>query len=178
MSEAESTQAPGVLVTVVAALYESGWALDVDWDLETFDLLPRDGQGEPLLGVAMTHTRSIAFYRVHPDYVAAEARAAVTEFVTRQNTELTTSAFELDLDTGNLSLRSGFAFPDLVLDLAVVQAIVGRLIEEVETVHERTQPELEAVLARAHAAAHPAAVPPAPTAPTTPTTPTATEDPA
>lgn len=153
----DGTAGAGLLATVVAALHESGWTLDVDWDREVFDVSPRDGQGSPLLGVAMTHNRSIVFYRVHPEYISVAARAAVAEFVLHQNTQLYTSAFELDLDTGNLSLRSGFAFPSLDLDLAVVQAIVGRLIDEVETVHERTQPELEAVLAHAHPAAEPTA---------------------
>ncbi|SDC59551.1 hypothetical protein SAMN05216410_1983 [Sanguibacter gelidistatuariae] len=140
---------PGLLTTVVSALYESGWALDVDWDLETFDVLPRDGEGEPLLGVVMSHSRAVAFYRVHPEHLPVGARAAVAAFVTRQNTLLVTSAFELNLDTGNLSLRSGFAFPDMELDLPVVQAILDRLVCEVEAVHERTQPELESVIARA-----------------------------
>lgn len=140
---------PGLLATVVAALYESGWILDVDWDLETFDLLPAGGAGEPLLGVVMTHSRAVAFYRVHPTYVPVAARAAVAEFVTRQNTLLVTSAFELDLATGSLSLRAGFAVPDVELDLSVVQAILARMITEVEAVRTRTQAELDAVLAAA-----------------------------
>ena len=142
----------GLLATVVAALYETGWTLDVDWDLETFDVLPRDGQGEPLLGVVMGHARAVAFYRVHPTYVPAADRAAVAEFVTRQNTLLVTSAFELDLGTGSLSLRAGFAVPDVELDLLVLEAILERMIAEIEAVHARTQPELEAALAGASAA--------------------------
>lgn len=155
-TEPSAPTGSGLLATVVAALYETGWNLDVDWDLETFDVLPRDGEGEPLLGVVMTHSRAVAFYRVHPTYVPAPARAAVAEFVTRQNTLLVTSAFELDLGTGNLSLRSGFAVPDVELDLLVLEAILARMIAEIETAHARTQPELEAVLAEA------ADAPPAP----------------
>lgn len=148
-SLATEPTASGLLATVVAALYETGWSLDVDWDLETFDVLPRDGQREPLLGVVMTHSRAVAFYRVHPTYVPSAARAAVAEFVIRQNTLLVTSAFELDLDTGSLSLRSAFAVPDVELDLLVLEAILARMIAEIEAVHVRTQPELDAVLAAA-----------------------------
>lgn len=149
MSAEPSSSAPSLLATVVAALFETGRVLDVDWDLATFDVLPRDGVGEPLLGVVMSYSRAVAFYRVYPSEVPGDARSAVMEHVTRQNTMLGTSAFELDLDTGTLSLRTGFALPDVELDLLVLAAILTRMIAEVDSVHARTHVEIESLLAQA-----------------------------
>ena len=145
--------APGLLVAVVAALYETGRILDVDWELETFDVLPSDDAGDPLLGVVLHHARAVAFYRVYPTYVPPAVRPAVMEHVTRQNTMLGTSAFELDLDTGTLSLRTGLALPDVELDLPVLAAILSRMIAEVDAVHARTRTEIEALIAQASDAA-------------------------
>ena len=141
-----STPTNGTLATVVAALYALGRTAEVDWDLEVFEVPRRDGGSEPLVGVVMSHTRAVVIYAVHPEYVPAAARGAVAELITRQNTQLATAAFELDLDTGNLSLRSGFAFPEVELELEVVQVILERLMDDVEEISRRAMPALTSAL--------------------------------
>lgn len=136
----------GTLATVVAALYALGREAEVDWDLEVFEVRRRDGGSEPLVGVVMSHTRSVVIYAVHPEYVPVAARGAVAERITRQNTQLATAALELDLDTGNLSLRSGFAFPEVELDLDAVQLILERLMDDVEEISPRVLPALASTL--------------------------------
>lgn len=143
---APDDQGTSLLMTVVTALYEDGRTVDVDWDLEVFDLAPRTSGGETLLGVVMDQTREVVFYAVRPEYVPTPARAAVAELVTRQNTELFSSAFELNLATGSLSLRCGLLVPDVELPLEVLQALLRRMIAEVETVRRRTHARIEAVI--------------------------------
>lgn len=144
-----SALTPEILTTIVTALHELGREPDVDWALEVFDVARRDGDGAPLSGVVMSSTREVVFYAVHPAFVPAAARGAVNEFVTRQNTQLATAAFELDLDSGILSLRSGFPFPETDLGLSAVQAILARLMDDLEAISARTAPALERVLAQA-----------------------------
>lgn len=144
-----SALTPNILTTVVTALYELGCEPDVNWDLEVFDVARRDGNGPPLAGVVMSFTREVVFYAVHPTFIPVAARASVNEFVTRQNTRLATAAFELDLGSGTLSLRSGFLFPEIDLGLPAVQAILARLMDYVEAISVKTAPELERVLTKA-----------------------------
>lgn len=148
-SAGPSALTPEILTTVVTALHELGREPDVDWALEVFDVARRDGSGPPLSGVVMNFTREVVFYAVHPSFIPAAARGAVNDFVTRQNTRLATAAFELDLDSGILSLRSGFPFPEIDLGLPAVQAILARLMDDVEAITVRTAPELERVLTEA-----------------------------
>ena len=147
-TEGSAASQSDILVTVVTALHELAREPDVDWDLEVFDVARLDG-GEPLAGVVMNSTREVAFYAVRPQFVPAAARMSTAEFITRENTRLTTAAFELDLDTGILSLRAGFAFPETDLGLVAVQAIVERLLNDVEDISRRTEEDLERAIAAA-----------------------------
>ncbi len=76
---------------------------DVDTDLENVTFA---GDGQDTVGVVMPHFRATVFYSVWPDQVPTDALARAAEFVVRANTNLYTSALELDVDKQILSARS------------------------------------------------------------------------
>ncbi|MEP7763348.1 YbjN domain-containing protein [Sanguibacter sp. 25GB23B1] len=147
------TQGPGAGTTtldaVIAALTADGRTLDVDQDLETFDVAPLVAGGEPVLGVVMTTGPAVVFYAVRSELVPAAARGAVAEWATRENTRLSTSAVELDLERGMLSLRSGVRLPDVPVSFDVLRSLLRGALAEVESVSLRTGPAAEEVIASA-----------------------------
>ncbi len=140
--------APSLLSLTVAALQGRGRLVKTDWDIETFDVLPEEDGAEPTLGVVMSSSRSVVFYAVWPEPVPAPRRAAVAEFTVRANTDLYTSAFEFDFDTGILSLRSGVEFGDLAATLPreTFAALLVTALDEAESAAARHRVPVAALL--------------------------------
>lgn len=151
------TQGAGAETTaldaVVAALTADGRVLEVNRDLETFDVAPLVPGAEPVLGVVMTSVQSVVFYAVRPQTVPAEALDAVAAWATRENTRLVTAAVEVDLDRGLLSVRSGVRLPDVPVSLTVLGSLLRGALGEVEALAPLTGPAAEAVVAAALSAA-------------------------
>lgn len=142
------SDSPSLLALTVAALQGAGRLVKTDWDLETFDVLPEADGAEPTLGVVMSSSRSVVFYAVWPEPVPARRRPAVAEYTVRANTDLYTSSFEFDLDSGILSLRAGIEFGALAASLPRdgFAALLVTALGEVESAAERHRPGVGAVL--------------------------------
>jgi hypothetical protein len=142
------TETPSLLAVTVAALQGRGRLVKTDWDIETFDVLPETGGAEPTLGVVMSSSRSVVFYAVWPDPIPDARRPAVAEYTVRANTDLYTSAFEFDLDSGILSIRAGVQFGALTASLPreSFAALLVAALEEVESAAEQHRPGVAAVL--------------------------------
>lgn len=152
----ETIAAPGLLAITVAALQDSGRMVATDWEAETFDVLSPDDAARPdgesgssVLGVVLRHTRAVVFYAVWDDPVPADRRLKMSELVLRANTDLFTSAFEFDLESGILSVRSSVALADVpiaapgdpgppagtkVLNRSTLTTLLLAALEEVEEV--------------------------------------------
>jgi hypothetical protein len=79
---------------------------EVNSDIETVTF---ETGGRETVGVVMTHFDAVVFYSVWPAQVPTEYLVPVAEFVVRANNDLYTSALELDLEKGIVSVRSGIA---------------------------------------------------------------------
>src|SRR5690625_1149125 len=132
-------QSSELLRWTVRALTEAGRDVTVDTDLETVDVGPED----LVVAIVLSATRSVVLHAVHPDYLPPEVLPAVMQVATRINTSLSTSAVELDLDTGNLSVRAGLEVGDVTLPAETFDGLVANLLDEVERVYELFLPELE-----------------------------------
>lgn len=135
-------QSSELLRWTVRALTEAGRDVTVDTDLETVDVGPED----LVVAIVLSATRSVVLHAVHPDYLPPEVLPAVAQAATRANTSLSTSAVELDLDTGNLSVRAGLEVGDVTLPAETFDGLVANLLDEVERVYELFLPELEEIL--------------------------------
>ena len=140
--------APSLLAVTVAALQGAGRLVKTDWDVETLDVLPEVDGAEPTLGVVMSSSRSVVFYAVWPDPVPEPLRPAVAEYTVRANTDLYTSAFEFDLDSGILSLRAGVEFGELAATLPrdAFTALLVSALDEVESAAARHRAGIAALL--------------------------------
>ena len=136
-----------LLDRVVATVQGKGRLARTDWDLQTVEI-SGDGDAEPTMAVVLPFARRVVLYAVRPRPVPAEQIPAVAELVLRLNTLLHTSCWELDVDSGLLSVRAGFEF-DSVEDLAPQQQaqIIWNCLLEVEIVAEQHGPAVDAVLA-------------------------------
>ncbi|WP_448071465.1 hypothetical protein [Georgenia yuyongxinii] len=139
--------ASDLLRRTLTALLDEGRDLEVDWDLETFDIGADGGPEDLVMGVVLSLSRSVVFYAVRPDYVPAAARGVLADAITRANTMLSTSAFELDLDTGNLAVRAGLEIGDVELPAAAFQELLVNALDEVERSYVSFTPGLEEVIA-------------------------------
>ncbi|RIJ77904.1 hypothetical protein D1871_05210 [Nakamurella silvestris] len=142
---AEENDGPPLLARVVAGLQNAGRVVETDWEDGTFEISPPepeevDGEMEvstvePTVGVVLTHARRVVFYTVWPVTVPEDRIPAVGELVHRINTELYTSAWEFNLDSGMLSVRSGFEFDGLPdISREVEDALAYNALLEVEAV--------------------------------------------
>lgn len=141
------SQASALLRETVAALTAEGRTVSVDWGLETFDVDAVSGPADLVMGVVLSRSRSVVLYAVRPELVPEAARGALAEATTRANTALSTSAFELDLGTGNLSVRAGLEIGDVELPAAAFQGLVVGALDEVERAYLAFVPALEEVIA-------------------------------
>lgn len=132
-------------LATVAVLKDAGRTLDVNWDRETFDVLVPGG--EPITGVVLSSSRSVVFYAVHPDVVPADARERTALAATRLNTRLSTSAVELDLDLGLLSVRAGIEVGTASLPFTVLRALLVNALDETERAWDAVRPALDKVVA-------------------------------
>ena len=143
----QAEAASDLLRRTLTALLAEGRSLQVDWDLETFDVDAVSGPQDLVMGVVLSVSRSVVLYAVRPDYVPAPARPALAEAITRANTALSTSAFEVDLDTGNLSVRAGLEVGDVELPPQAFQGLLVNALDEVERAYGTFGPGLEDVIA-------------------------------
>jgi hypothetical protein len=100
------TEAETLFERVVAALRAVGLGPDVNADLENVTF---ESDGRTTVGVVMTHYDAVVFYSVWPEQVPEQCLVPAAEFVVRANTDLYTSALELDLDKRIISVRAAVA---------------------------------------------------------------------
>jgi hypothetical protein len=100
------TQPEKLFDRVVVALHAVGLEPTVDADLENVTF---ESDGRSTVGVVMTHYDAVVFYSVWPEQVPEQYLVPTAEFVVRANTDLYTSAIELDLDKQIISVRSAVA---------------------------------------------------------------------
>jgi len=136
----EAESASDLLTASVRALLARGRSVEVDWELETFVV------GDLVMGVVMSSSRSVVLHAVRPQLVAAGALVNLVEAVPRINTRLSTSAVELDLGTGALSVRAGLEIGDVEVPEEVFAGLLGNLLDEVERAWDVYGPVLEAVI--------------------------------
>jgi hypothetical protein len=129
---------------VVLALHAVGLDPKVDADLENVTF---EDDGRPTVGVVMTHFDAVVFYSVWPEQVPDDRLVATAEFVTRANTDLYTSAFELDLDKQIISVRSAVAGGPLdgLADVTVGH-ILQRALDDARQTAARHHSALAAVM--------------------------------
>ncbi|GAA1621717.1 type III secretion system chaperone family protein [Georgenia ruanii] len=139
--------ASDLLRRTLVALLAEGRNLQVDWDLETFDVDAVSGPQDLVMGVVLSVSRAVVFYAVRPDYVPSGIRPVLADAVTRANTVLTTSTFELDLSTGNLSVRAGLEVGDVELPAPAFRGLLVNALDEVERAYQAFVPGLEDVIA-------------------------------
>lgn len=154
----EGPSGPSLLARVVAALQGFGRLVATDWEIQTFEVMPSDAaldehapDGtsllEPTAGVILPFAQRVMFYTVWPEVVPGERIPDIAELAHRVNTLLYTSALEFNLDSGMLSVRSGFEFDGLEgLPREVENNIVHNALLEAEAVYLEYRPAIQAVL--------------------------------
>lgn len=142
------TDGPSLLDRTVQALQDAGRLVQTDWDVETFDVLAEDEGGEPTAGVVLSASKSVVFYAVWPDAVPTERREDVISYAMQANTDLATSAFEIDPATGVLALRAGIEFGALASTIggSDLQALLVNALDEVERAAAEHRPAIAALL--------------------------------
>lgn len=93
----------------------------------------------PLVAMADDEERVLLCYSVLPGRIAPEGRVAAAEALTRLNYDLLTGTFELDLDDGEVRVRTSLALGDSEPGPGLLRALVGRNV----ALAERHFPELE-----------------------------------
>ncbi len=148
---------PSVLLgRIISALEAAGVRTEVDWELETFDVLGDGPEHEQVLGVVMQRSRAAVFHRVHHGYLTEAERERVLPAVNRANGFLDVSAVELDVELGTLSLRTAVEVGDADLDRSTLGVLLTAAIGRVRDDWERISPGLLQVAA-GHADARSAA---------------------
>jgi hypothetical protein len=132
-----------------AALHAVGRDPDLDATAETIRFVD---DGRVTLGVVLNHSRAVVFHSVWPEQVPTEALVRISEFVLRANTDLYTSAFELDLDKRILSVRSALdcsALEDVDVDVdeKVFGALLAAAADEVRRVARTHHDALAGIIA-------------------------------
>ena len=155
LPDAPAANEPSLLAKVVAGLQGHGRLVETDWDAGTFEVFPLNTEAqpgsiavEPTVGTILSFAKRVVFYTVWPEVVPAEKLGAIGELAHRVNTELFTSAWEFNVDSGMLSVRSGFEFdglPELTRELE--NSLAYNALLEVEAVFEEYAPAVAAVLA-------------------------------
>jgi hypothetical protein len=117
---------------VIAGLHAVGLDPDVNADLENVTF---ESDGRTTVGVVMTHFDAVVFYSVWPEQVPPDYLVPTAEFVTRANTDLYTSALELDLDKRIVSVRSALACGPLegLADVTFGQILAAALEDSRQT---------------------------------------------
>jgi len=147
-------EGPPLLAKVVAALQNAGRIVETDWEAETFEVSPPESDEddgiplEPTVGVVLSHARRVVFYTVWLAVIEQKRIPAVGELVHRVNTELFTSAWEFNVDSGMLAVRSGFEFDGLPdLSREVENALAYNALLEVEAVFTEYAEVIASVIA-------------------------------
>lgn len=125
----------------------------VDRAVESIDVAPADGAGRGTVVLVLASSQAVVCHSVWPDPVPDARRQAMSEYVTRANTGLSTAKLELDLDNGVLSVGAGLLVDSMSLVDELSPAGFGRLLWltllEVEEQATRHAPGVDAVLAGA-----------------------------
>lgn len=111
----------------VDALRACGADVKDDADLETLTLVLAE---RDVTGVVMTSCDTVTFWSVWPEVLPAERLDVAAELVTRANTELYSSALELSMDSGTVSVRCGLRCAELA---DVPDELLGRLLLDAAT---------------------------------------------
>lgn len=139
---------PSVLLgRVISALEAAGVRTEVDWDLETFDVLGDGPEHEQVLGVVMQRSAAVVFHLVHGAYLTEQERDRVAPAVMRANGLLDVSAVELDVELGTLSLRTAVEIGDTDLDRATLGALLTTALTRVRHDWDLVSPGLLRVAA-------------------------------
>jgi hypothetical protein len=90
---------------VLAFLDDRGWPAEIDDGLVR-TVVRTDDQVFPLAVVVVEEVGQVVVYSIFPDEVPAGRRAAVAELATRANVVLTVGNLEIELDAGQVRLRT------------------------------------------------------------------------
>lgn len=109
-----------------STLYDAAvtYYTDNDWGAEpigdgvglTVQVAGTDGEWTALV-LADDEADRFVFYSLSPVDIPEDRRPAVAEFLHRANHGLVSAAFEMDVDSGEVQLRSGIELFDMPLDL-------------------------------------------------------------
>lgn len=123
----------------------------VDRTVESIDVAPAEGGSRGTVVLVASSSQAVFCHSVWPDPVPEARRQAMTEYITRANTGVSTAKFELDLDNGVLSLATGLLLDSMEVVEQLSPAGLGRLLWlallEVEEQAARHAPGVDAVLA-------------------------------
>jgi hypothetical protein len=147
---------PALLDTVRAVLVSDGWKLlELPDGVGLVTTITTDDASWPLVVLADEEDQVVICYSVFPGRVPPGRRRAAAELLTRVNYGLAVGVFELDLDDGEVRLRTSLDVGAQPPSPDLVRSLVGRNV----TVAERHFPAVEAFLADADASLEPDAPP-------------------
>ena len=126
----EAGVAEGFTARVVRALREQGWAVSADDDADGGLVLePADGTAQwPVVAQVGPESDVVAVYSVLPEQVPLEHRPAVVNLLAIVNYELQVGSFEIDVDDGDVQLRTSVDLTGVGLDDAQLAALLERLV--------------------------------------------------
>lgn len=106
----------------MAGLRKCGADVKDDDELETLTVVLPE---RDITGVVMTSSDTVTFWSVWPEVLPAERLDVAAELVTRANTELYSSALELSMDSGTVSVRCAVRCAELA---DASDELLGRLL--------------------------------------------------
>lgn len=127
---------------VLEFLETRGWPVEVDDGLIR-TIVRTDDQAFPLAVVVVEEVGQVVVYSVYPDDVPAEMRSAVAELATRANVMLTVGNLEVELDAGQVRIRTGLG----VGQSPVTQEMVERVVVDNAATAVAYFPVISAVVA-------------------------------
>lgn len=118
---------------VLTWLEHQQWELDIDEESDTETgramLTPSDSAAPwPVIVVVNEPDAQVIFYSLLPDEVPTRHREDIAELVTAINFGLTVGTVEIDMNDGDLRIRTGAEFGAATLDDPTLAELLGRLL--------------------------------------------------
>ena len=135
---------------VVAVLTEKEWQVEVDPDIPGGLMLsPSDGEAPwPFVAQVGPDDQVISFYSLLPDEVAAEHRTTIASLLSQANYGLAIGAFEIDLEDGDVRLRTSIDLGTAELSDEQLSELISPLVAGNLTVMDTWLDALQAVAER------------------------------
>jgi hypothetical protein len=108
---------------VTGFLESRGWPTETDESMVR-TLVRTEDQAFPCAIVVVESVGQLVVYSVHPDEVPAARRDAVAELATRANTVLTVGNLEIELDAGQVRVRTGLAVGESPITEEMVERVI------------------------------------------------------